>query len=94
MFEDSRARKRLAELLVSDESVRLAIISAVLRDVATEQNIEKLSVAFKQDLERLRSETRQDLDRLENRLRNEFNERFRALESRLNRLEDRVGYIE
>ena len=40
--EDVHARKRLAELLVGEPDIRLAIINAVLRDVATKSDIEKL----------------------------------------------------
>ncbi len=40
--EDAKARKRLAELLVMDEDVRLAIINAVVRDVATKSDIERV----------------------------------------------------
>jgi len=43
LFEkDTKARKRLAELLVVEPEVRLAIINAVLRDVATKQDIAEL----------------------------------------------------
>ena len=60
MFEeDVRARKRLAEILVSDESVRLAMINAVLRDVATKHGIEKLRNEFRDEIKELR-------DRVEN----------------------------
>jgi len=55
--EDPRARRRLAELLVSEPDIRLAIVSAALREVAT-----------KRDLEDLRGEFREDLRRLEERL--------------------------
>jgi len=36
------ARRRLAELLVSEPDIRLAIINAVLRDTATKQDMERL----------------------------------------------------
>jgi len=39
---DSRARRRIAELLISEPDVRLAIVNAVLADVATKRDIEKL----------------------------------------------------
>ena len=43
LFEkDARARKRLAELLIAEPDVRLAIINAVLRDVATKEDIREL----------------------------------------------------
>jgi len=53
LFErDARARKRLAELLVSEPDVRLAVINAVLRDVATKEDVKML----KSDIEKLRDE--------------------------------------
>lgn len=43
LFEkDARARKRLAELLIAEPDVRLAVINAVLRDVATKEDIREL----------------------------------------------------
>ena len=43
LFEkDARARRRLAELLISEPDVRLAIVNAVIRDVATKADIEKV----------------------------------------------------
>ncbi len=43
LFErDLRARKRLAELIVMEPDIRLAIINAVLREVATKDDIKAL----------------------------------------------------
>jgi len=66
LFErDARARKRLAELLVSEPDVRLAIINAILRDVATKSDVEKIreeiskirgEYATKEDVKALRSD--------------------------------------
>ncbi|MEB3860133.1 MAG: hypothetical protein LRS43_02860 [Desulfurococcales archaeon] len=88
--EDARARKRLAELLVSEPDVRLAIINAVLRDVAT-----------KQDLREMRDATRQDLKGLEERLTtriegverdmNALRERLARLEGAMAQLAERIG---
>ena len=39
---DARAKKRLAELLVAEPDVRLAIVNAVLAEVATKRDLEKL----------------------------------------------------
>ncbi len=77
--EDARARRRLAELLVSEPDVRLAIINAVLRDVATKQDLERLR-------EELRREFQLELGRLE--------ERLARLEERVGRLEERVARVE
>jgi predicted ribosome quality control (RQC) complex YloA/Tae2 family protein len=68
-------RKRLAELMVTDSDVRLAIINAVLADVATENDLEKPE-------ERLRSEIQREAKRLEDRIS--------ALENRVNAIEARL----
>jgi len=58
LFEkDAKARKRLAELLVAEPDVRLAVINAVLRDVAT-----------KEDIRELRSELRAEIAEVRGRL--------------------------
>jgi len=57
---DARARKELAELLVSEPDVRLAIINAVLRDVATKSDIEQLRTEFRREIDMLARE----IDRL------------------------------
>ena len=62
---DERARRELAVLLVSEPEVRLAIVNAVLREVATKEDIERLREATRQDIERLRAETRRDIERLQ-----------------------------
>ncbi len=69
--KDLEARKRLAELLVSESDVRLAIINAVIRDVATKQDIDELRKEMKHDIEELRKEmislnnaTKQDINEL------------------------------
>jgi len=76
---DPRIRKRLAELMVTDSDVRLAIINAVLTDVAT-----------KSDLENLRAEIKTEMGKLEERLER----RISALENRISALENRVNSIE
>jgi transposase len=67
------ARKELAELPTSEPEIRLAIINAVLRDVATRGDLERLReslesrferVATKGDIEALRSEFRREIDSL------------------------------
>jgi polyhydroxyalkanoate synthesis regulator phasin len=73
LFEgDVRARKRLAELLVSEPDVRLAIINAVLRDVATKSDIESLKAATKSDIEALRTATKSDVEALRKELKGDI----------------------
>ncbi len=94
LFEkDISARKRLAELLVSEPDIRLAIINAVLRDVATKQDIEELRKATKQDIEELRKElkalstaTKQDIE--------ELRKEIEGLRKDVNELKERVSRLE
>jgi chromosome segregation ATPase len=103
--KDPKIRRRLAELMVTDSDVRLAIINAVLADVATKSDLEKLEAATKRELENLRAEMKSEMEKLEERLRNDFRseiqrevrrleDRISALENRISALENRVNSIE
>ncbi len=77
LFEkDESARKRLAELLVSEPDVRLAIINAVLRDVATKSDIQELRKELKGDINELRGEI-SELRKEISDLRKEMSSNFR-----------------
>jgi len=94
LFEtDVRARKRMAELLVSEPDVRLAIINAVLRDVATKSDIEVLRAATKSDMEALRVATKSDIEGLRRDI-SELRERVSKLEGAFTQLVDRVGDLD
>jgi predicted nuclease with TOPRIM domain len=83
LFEgDARARRGLAELLVSEPDVRLAVINAVLRDVAT-----------KSTLEAVRKEILARASRLEGRV-SELSERAARLEGALTQLVERIGGLD
>ena len=86
--EDAAARKRLAELLVGEPDVRLAIINAVLRDVATKNDIEKLRGELRGEIDRLRGE----IDRLREEI-SKLEEHIDRLEDRVSRLEERVDMM-
>ena len=84
--EDVRARKRLAELLVMEPDVRLAIINAVLREVATKEDIKELRREFTLQI----NELRRKIDEL----RDEFGGRVNSLEKRFSVLEIRFSNVE
>jgi hypothetical protein len=103
--EDVRARKRLAELLVSEPDARLAIINAVLRDVATKGDIEILRREFKIDMEALKAATKSDIESLRvatksdvEALRKEFKNDMEALRKEfkegIGRLDGRIDGLE
>jgi chromosome segregation ATPase len=92
--KDPKIRRRLAELMVTDSDVRLAIINAVLADVATKSDLEKLEVATRRELENLRAEMKAEMEKLEERLRSEMGKLEERLERRISALESRVNSIE
>jgi hypothetical protein len=69
--KDPKIRRRLAELMVTDSDVRLAIVNAVLADVAT-----------KKDLEKLEERLERRISALENRV-NSIEERLARLEGQM-----------
>ena len=78
LFEkDVRARKRFAELLVVEPDIRLAIINAVLRDVATKHDIKDM--ATKQDIAELRKALEAKIEREINRLEREIDGLFKLV---------------
>ncbi len=81
--KDPKIRRRLAELMVTDSDVRLAVINAVLADVATKKDLKELE-------ERLRNDFRNEIQREVRRLE----ERISALESRISTLEKRIEALE
>ena len=78
--EDVRARKRLAELLVSEPDVRLALANAILREVAT-----------KEDIRELRKELRDEMYRIREELKAYIDARIGGVEGRVNSLEQRIN---
>ena len=80
--EDLRARKRLAELLISEPDIRLAIINAVLRDVATKQDIAELRRSLEAKIEREIGRIEREIERVEkeiDRLEREIDRLYRLV---------------
>jgi hypothetical protein len=95
LFErDLRARKRLAELIVMEPDIRLAIINAVLREVATKDDIK----ALENDIKALGDATRKDIKELEGRIQELFNMvsemrgAYKELSKRIDDLDKRIDF--
>ena len=88
LFEgDVGARKRLAELLVSEPDIRLAIINAVLRDVATKADVEALGRALKEEMRGLKADLLAEMDRRSG----DIDRRFGLFDKRLEDFDKRLG---
>ncbi|MDJ0274877.1 MAG: hypothetical protein NYU90_06745 [Aigarchaeota archaeon] len=94
---DQEARRRLAEILVTDGEVRLAIINAVLADVATKRDLETLRAELKADIKRvednLKALIEREISRLEKRI-DSLERRIDSLERRIDALENRIAALE
>jgi ABC-type phosphate transport system auxiliary subunit len=77
---DARARKELAELLISEPDIRLAIINAVLRDVATKSDIEALRAAVKDDIKALKEDMERRIEELRSEFRRELDSVHREID--------------
>ena len=75
--KDIRARKMFAELLVIEPDMRLVLINAILRDVATKQDIEKLKDSITRLGERIDS----------------LNRRINSLDKRIDSLDKRIDTV-
>jgi len=69
---DPRARRRLAELLVAEPDVRLAMINAIIADVATRRDLAELRSELKGDIDALRSEVKGDINALRSELKGDM----------------------
>ena len=95
LFErDLRARKRLAELIVMEPDIRLAIINAVLREVATKDDIK----ALENDIKALGDATRKDIKELEGRIQelsnmvSEMRGAYKELSKKIDDLDKRIDF--
>ena len=93
---DARARRELAVLLVSEPEVRLAIINAVLREVATKEDLERLRVETRQTIDELRSYVDQRLEELKKYVDQrieELREELRDLKAEVRELRERLWWV-
>ena len=74
--ENIKLRKRLAELLISEPDIRLALINAVIADVATKKDLNELRNELKGEINGLRGEMN-GLRREISELRREVHSNFR-----------------
>ena len=90
--KDKEATKSLAELLITQPDIRPTIINAVIRDVATKQDLKELRTEFRQEIEKLRNEFRQETNQIRNEIK-ELREKVTALEQRITKIEAQVGLL-
>jgi len=70
--ENVKLRKRLAELLISEPDIRLALINAVIADVATKKDLSELRNELKNEIGGLRSELKSEISELRREMHSNF----------------------
>ena len=94
LFErDAGARKRLAALLVSEPEVRLAIINAVLRDVATRQDLREAVRELREYVDKRFTELKDYVDKRFTEFKEYVDRRFDRLESEVRELRSRLWWV-
>ena len=66
--EDKSARMRLAELLVSEPQMRLVMLNAILKEVATKQDVKELG----EKIENVRSELDSKIEGVRKEIKQDF----------------------
>jgi len=94
---NEKVRKRLAKILVpeaiSEPELRLAIINAILRDVATKSDVAKL----REEIEKIRIATKEDIETFRKEMYtqiSELRERVSKLEGAFTQLVERIGDLD
>ena len=78
--ENVKLRKRLAELLISESDIRLALINAVIADVATKKDLNELRNELRGEISKVREELKGEIGELRGEigeLRREVHSNFR-----------------
>jgi len=87
--ENVKLRKRLAELLVSEPDVRLALINAVIADVATKKDLNELRNELREEISKVREELRGEIGGL----RGEISKVREELRGEMNGLRGEIGEL-
>ena len=94
--ENVKLRKRLAELLVSEPDVRLALINAVIADVATKKDLNELRNELREEISKVREELRGEIGGLRgeiSKVREELRGEIGELRGEINGLRGEIGEL-
>ena len=87
----------LAAEIAGSPEARLAVLEAVLREVATKQDLEKTRAELREEIEKVRNELRGEIEKVRSELKRDIEElrkELRALEARVDSLEARLARVE
>jgi len=97
---DKDALRELSAAIASEPELRLAVINAVLADVATKQDLQQLRQELKGEMAQLRQEVKEEIAQLREELRGDitatkqdFQQLRRELREEISQLREEIGIL-
>jgi flagellar biosynthesis GTPase FlhF len=97
---DKDALRELSAAIASEPELRLAVINAVLADVATKQDLQQLRQELKVEMAQLRQEMKEEIAQLREELRGDitatkqdFQQLRRELREEISQLREEIGIL-
>jgi flagellar biosynthesis GTPase FlhF len=97
---DKDALRELAVAVASEPELRLAVINAVIADVATKQDLQQLRQELKGEMAQLRQEMKEEIAQLREELRGDitatkqdFQQLRRELREEISQLREEIGIL-
>jgi uncharacterized protein involved in exopolysaccharide biosynthesis len=97
---DKDALRELSAAIASEPELRLAVINAVLADVATKQDLQQLRQELREEISQLRQEmrgeitaTKQDIQQLRQELKGEIAQLRQEMKEEIARLREETGLL-
>jgi flagellar biosynthesis GTPase FlhF len=97
---DKDALRELSAAIASEPELRLAVINAVLADVATKQDLQQLRQELKGEMAQLRQEMKEEIAQLREELRGDitatkqdFQQLRRELREEISQLREEIGLL-
>jgi len=83
----------LAAEIAGSPEARLAILEAVLREVATKQDLEKTRAELREEIEKVKSELRGEIERVRNELRGDMEKMRSELRGEIDRVRGEIERV-
>jgi len=90
---DRDALRELAVAVASEPELRLAVINAVLADVATKQDLQQLRQELKGEMAQLRQELREEISQLREETKKEIDQLRQHVDGEISKLRGEVAQL-
>jgi predicted nucleic acid-binding Zn-ribbon protein len=90
---DRDALRELAVAVASEPELRLAVINAVLADVATKQDIQQMRQELKEEMAQLRQELREEISQLREETKEEIAQLRQHVDGEISKLRGEIAQM-